>query len=334
MSPKPEKKNDFICTQDWSKSDLDRLLELAGDMKSDAKKYQNALEGKSTCMFFYNPSTRTRNSTQVAAYQLGMHPTFNSIKDSWIGYQSESIKDTAIVLARYYDSIGIRIFPNMVDWKYKEGNRILREFAKWSEVPIINFEDDQYHPLQALTDVFSIKEKLKKAAGKKIVISWAYHPKPLPLSVPNSTLLIASRYGMDITLAHPENFELDDDIVSLAKGNIKESGGTLSISNDIKEAYNDADVIYVKSWGSIKQYGNAKEEKKLRMPYRDTWRIKEEYLDYANSNSIFMHCLPIRRNIVADDAVVDGKHSIVYDQAENRLYTIKALLYDLLKNSN
>ncbi len=107
MSPKPKKKNDFICTQDWSKSALDRLLELAGDMKSDAKKYHNTLEGKSICMFFYNPSTRTRNSTQVAAYQLGMHPTFNSIKDSWIGYQSESIKDTAIVLARYYDSIGI-----------------------------------------------------------------------------------------------------------------------------------------------------------------------------------------------------------------------------------
>lgn len=334
MPPKPKKKQDFICTQEWSKSRLDNLLELAGDMKSNLKKYHNVLEGKSTCMFFYNPSTRTRNSTEVAAYQLGMNATFNSIKDSWLGYQSESIKDTAIVLARYYDSIGIRIFPNMVDWKYKEGNQILREFAKWSDVPIINFEDDQFHPLQAITDIFTIKEKLKEAAGKKIVISWAYHPKALPLSVPNSTLLIASRFGMDITLAHPKNYELDEEIISLAKGNIKESGGTLSISNDIKEGYNDADVVYVKSWGSIKQYGNAKEEKKLRIPYRDEWRIKEEYFDYTNSNSIFMHCLPIRRNIVADDAVVDGKHSIVYDQAENRLYTAKALLYNLLHDSN
>jgi N-acetylornithine carbamoyltransferase len=331
MSSNKNKEKNFISTQDWEKRNLDELLDLAKSMKKDPSKYKQTLDGKSLCMFFYNPSTRTRNSTQVAAYQLGMQPTFNSIKDSWIGYKSESIKDTAIVLARYYDSIGVRIFPNSVDWVYKEGNKILREFAQWAEVPIINFEDDQFHPLQALTDIFTIEEKLNAAKGKKIVISWAYHPKPLPVSVPNSMLLLASRYGMDITLAHPKNYELDNDIINLANKNVKESGGSFSISNEIKESYTDADVIYVKSWGSIKKYGNPKEEKTLRLPYRDEWRIKAEYLDYANSDSIFMHCLPIRRNIVADDAVIDGKHSVVYDEAENRLYTIKALLYYLLK---
>jgi len=332
MVSKRREKKDFISTQDWEKSELDELLELVKDIKGNPEKYRNTLAGKSLCMFFYNPSTRTRNSTQVAAYQLGMQSIFNSIKDSWIGYKSESVKDTAEVLARYYDAIGIRLFPNSVDWIYKEGNKTLREFAKWADVPIINFEDDQFHPLQALTDIFTIQGKKKNTKGKKVVISWAYHPNPLPLSVPNSTLLITTRYGMDVTLTHPKGFELDDEIIEMAKSNVKESGGSITISNDIKESYNDADVIYIKSWGSRKHYGNAKEEKPLRIPHRDTWRIKEEYLDYTKSDSIFMHCLPIRRNIVADDAVVDGKHSIIYDQAENRLYTVKALLYYLLKN--
>ncbi|TFG27946.1 MAG: N-acetylornithine carbamoyltransferase [Promethearchaeota archaeon] len=334
MNMTPKNKMDFISTQDWNITDLDKLLDLTRDIKLKPENYNNSLKGKSLCMFFYNPSTRTRNSTEVAAYQLGMHPTFNSIKDSWLGYQSESVKDTAKVLARYYDAIGIRLFPVSVDWIYKEGNRILREFATHSDVPIINFEDDQFHPLQALTDIFTIKEKKGNPKGKKIVISWAYHPKPLPLSVPNSILLTTSRYGMDVTLVHPDEYDLDDEIIYRAKTNAKESGGSLTISNNIKEGYSDADVVYVKSWGAIKYYGNAKDEKQLRLPYRESWRIKEEYLDYTNSTSIFMHCLPIRRNIVADDAVVDGKHSIIYDQAENRLYTIKALLYYLLKQKS
>jgi len=281
MTLKQVEKKDFISTQDWEKKELDELLNLTADVKLHPKKYRNALDGKSICMFFYNPSTRTRNSTQVAAYQLGMQSTFNSIKDSWIGYQSESVKDTAMVLARYYDAIGIRLFPNSVDWIYKGGNRILREFAKWSHVPIINFEDDQFHPLQALTDIFTIREKKKETKGKKVVISWAYHPNPLPLSVPNSILLITTRYGMKVTLAHPENYELDDEIIEIAKRNAKDSGGSITISNDIKEAYNDADVIYVKSWGSIKHYGNAKDEKPLRIPYRDEWKIQEKHLDYT-----------------------------------------------------
>ncbi len=330
MTSKPKKKKDFISTQDWSRKDLDKLLQITKDIKAHPEKYRNTLKGKSLCMFFYNPSTRTRNSTEVAAYQLGIHPTFNSIKDAWIGYQSESVKDTAKVLSRYYDAIGIRLFPVSVNWIYKEGNRILREFAEYSDAPIINFEDDQFHPLQALTDIFSIKEKLGEPRGKKIVISWAYHSKPLPVSVPNSILLISSRFGMDVTLAHPKEYHLDENIINIAKKNANESGGSLTISNDIKESYSNADVVYVKSWGALGSYGNAKEEKQLRIPYRDIWRIKSEYLDFTDQKSIFMHCLPIRRNIVADDAVIDGKHSIVYDQAENRLYTVKALLYNLL----
>ncbi len=322
---------DFISTQDWEKSELDELLELAEDMKNHRDKYRNTVDGKSLLMLFYNPSTRTRNSTQVAAYQLGINPTFNSINNSWIGYKSESVKDTSVVLSRYYDAIGIRIFPNAVNWEYKRAHQILKEFAMWSDVPIINFEDDQYHPLQALTDIFTIREKKQKTERKKIVISWAYHPKPLPFSVPNSILLMTTRYGMDVTLAHPKDYELDDEILNIAKENVKHSGGAFRISNDIEDAYSDTDVVYIKSWGAKKFYGDARREKKLRLPYRDSWRIKSEYLSYTKSDSIFMHCLPIRRNVVADDDAVDGPHSVVYDQAENRLYTVKALLYALLR---
>ncbi len=333
MLLKSNPKKDFISTQEWPEEELQNLINLTEDVKKNPKKYNNSLMGKALCMFFYNPSTRTRNSTEVAAYQLGMHPTFNSIKDSWIGYNSESIKDTAHVLARYYDAIGIRIFPVSVNWIYKEGNRILREFASHARIPIINFEDDLYHPLQALTDIYTIKEKFHTPKNKKIVISWAYHPKPLPLSVPNSILLISTRFGMDVTLTHPKHFELDEEIINMARHNAEESGGSLTISNNIEESYEGADVVYIKSWGSCEFYGDPREEKKLRLPYKESWRIKEKYLEYTQTNSIVMHCLPIRRNIVADDEVIDGPHSIVYDQAENRLYTIKALLYYLLKES-
>jgi N-acetylornithine carbamoyltransferase len=325
---------DFISTQDWDKQDLDSLLDLAEDMKKNPNKFTNTLNGKTLLMLFYNPSTRTRNSTQVASYQLGVHPTYNSIKDAWIGYKSESVKDTSVVLSRYYDAIGIRIFPNAVNWEYKRAHQILREFAKWAEAPIINFEDDQYHPLQALTDIFTIREKKQTTEHKKMVISWAYHPKPLPFSVPNSALLMSTRYGMDVTLTHPKEYALDEEIIETAKNNAKESNGSFTTSDNIQDAYSDADVVYVKSWGARKYYGDAKKEKELRMPYRDSWRIKSEYLDYARSDSIFMHCLPIRRNVVADDDAVDGSHSVVYDQAENRLYTVKALLYRLLKEGN
>jgi N-acetylornithine carbamoyltransferase len=321
---------DFITTQEWKKEELDDLLRLTGNMKKSPKKYRGALDGKALLMFFYNPSTRTRNSTQVAAYQLGMHPTFNSIKDSWIGYKSESIKDTSIVLSRYYDAIGIRAFPNSVNWEYQRANKILREFAKWSEAPIINFEDDMYHPLQALTDIYTIQEKKKEVKGKKMVISWCYHPKPLPFSVPNSTLLMSTRYGMDVNLVHPEEYDLDPQIIQKAKSNVSNSGGSLTISHDIKKSYNDADVVYIKSWGAKKHYGDAKQEKKLRLPYRNSWRIKSSFLEMTKPDSILMHCLPIRRNIVADNEVIDGPHSVIYDLAENRLYTVKALLYSLL----
>jgi len=153
-------KKDFITTQDWKREELDELLDITTEVKNNPQKYATSINSKSFCMLFYNPSTRTRNSCEVAVHQLGGHAVFNSLKDTWIGFQSESIKDTANVLARYFDAIGIRIFPNIVDWRYKEGNKIMRDYAKHANIPVVNFEDDMYHPCQALTDIYTIKEKL------------------------------------------------------------------------------------------------------------------------------------------------------------------------------
>ena len=325
-------KKDFITTQDWKREELDELLDITTEVKSNSQKYATSLNSKSFCMLFYNPSTRTRNSCEVAVHELGGHAVFNSLKDTWIGFQSESIKDTANVLARYFDAIGIRIFPNIVNWRYKEGNKIMQDYAKHANIPVINFEDDMYHPCQALTDIYTIKEKLGKVENKKVVISWAYHPKALPMSVTNSILLASTRYSMDVTLAHPKGFDLDKDIIKIAKNNVKEYGGSFEISNNNTESYKDADVIYLKSWGSLKEYGNMKVEKQMRIPYRESWRLKSEHMELTNKKSVFMHCLPVRRNLVVDDEVIDGPHSIVYDQAENRLHNMKALLFYLLAN--
>ncbi|HUY01050.1 MAG TPA: N-acetylornithine carbamoyltransferase [Candidatus Deferrimicrobium sp.] len=321
---------DLITTQDWALEELELILQKAQAYK-ETRKYSEELKGKTFVMFFFNPSTRTRNSCAVAMVELGGFPLFLEADRTWLGQKSESPKDTAKVISRYASGIGIRMFPNITKWKYGSSNQFIQEIAKWADVPVINLEDDMYHPCQALTDIFTVREKKKKFKGKKFVLSWAYHPKPLPVSVPNSTVLIMTRFGLDVTLLHPKGFELDQKIITIAKSNAKESGGSFEISNTLEDGYQDADIVYLKSWGSLKYYGNPQEEKKLRVPYREKWICDEAKMGLTNKDSIFMHCLPIRRNIVATDGVVDGPHSVVYDQAENRLHVQKAIFTKLLQ---
>lgn len=316
---------DLITTQEWSFEELESVLDLAKEMKNNPKKFSSKLQGKSLIMLFFNPSTRTRLSFEIGMTQLGGHSIYMDAEKAWIGKGSESIKDTASVMARYGNGISIRIFPNITDWQYGKSNEVVREFAKWSGVPVINMECDLFHPCQALADILTIKEKKGNLNGKKFVLSWVYHPRPLPVSVPNSALLIATRFGLDVTLLHPEGFELDEKIMQWARTNCKDNGGTLEVSHNMEEAYRDADIVYVKAWGSLKYYGRFEEEKKLRVNFRN-WICNEELMELTNKNSIFMHCLPIRRNIEATDGVVDGPHSVIYDEAENRLHVQKAIL--------
>ena len=330
MSFIPPKK-DFINTQDFPRLELDEILKLTTDVKKNPRTYLDSLKGYSLCMMFFNPSTRTRNSFEVGMHQLGGHAVFNDPNSCWLGQKSESVKDTAEVLSRYYSAIGIRMFPNIVNWKYAKCNEELRIFASHAKCSVINFEDDLYHPCQAMTDIFTIKEKLGKTEHKKITISWAYHPKPLPVSVPNSILLASTQFGMDVTLACPPNYELDPVIWKTAEQNSKAMGGTLTLEHDMDKAYDHADVVYVKEWGSLKAYGLPREEKEMRVPYRDKWVCNQAMMDRTAKKSIFMHCLPVRRNIVVTDEVIDGPHSVVYDEAENRMHVQKALMLHLLQ---
>ncbi len=316
---------DFITTQEWDYDELESVLDLASEIKKEPGKFSSELQGKSLIMLFFNPSTRTRLSFEIGMTQLGGHSVHMDAEKAWIGKGSESIKDTASVMAKYADGISIRIFPNITDWQYGKSNEVVREFAKWAEIPVINMECDMFHPCQALADILTIKEKKGNLSGKKFVLSWVYHPRPLPVSVPNSALLIATRFGLDVTLLHPKGFELDEQIMEWARSNCESNGGSLEVTQSMDEAYRDADVVYVKAWGSLKHYGKFEEEKKFRVDFRD-WICNEELMELTNKDSIFMHCLPIRRNVEATDGVVDGAHSVVYDEAENRLHVQKAVL--------
>ncbi|NMC04406.1 MAG: N-acetylornithine carbamoyltransferase [Candidatus Lokiarchaeota archaeon] len=324
--------NDLICDQEWSLETISKALELASDMKANPRKYHDALDRKSICLYFFNPSLRTRNSFEVGINQLGGHGVFVDSKTSWLGQESESVKDTACVLSRYFDLIAVRMFPNVVDWVPEKSNEMLREFARWSRVPVINLEDDMYHPCQSLADALTIKEVAGKFKGTKLTITWAYHPKPLPMAVPNSMLLLATRLGMDVTFSRPdENYDLPDAVMATAKANAKESGGNLSIATSMKEGCDGADFVYVKSWGSKNFYGNAQGEKKVRMKYRgedgSTWMLTPDKMAAAKITGKFMHCLPVRRNIEVADAVIDDEQrSIVYDEAENRMHVQKAIM--------
>lgn len=323
-------KKDFISTQEWTKDELQELINLSFKVKKNPEKYYDALKGHSLCLFFFNPSTRTRNSMEVGMAQLGGHAVFNDPKNTWLGQDSESVKDTSAVLSRFHSLIGIRMFPNVMGWVYQRCNNELREFARHSRCPVINLEDDLYHPCQEISDIFTITEKFGTPKNKKITISWVYHPKPLPMSVTNSILLISTRFGMDVTLAHPPHYELHDDIMKKAYANAKESGGSLTVENDFEKAFDNADVVYVKSWGSLKAYGQPREEKALRIPYRNKWICDKSHMELTSKKSVFMHCLPVRRNIEVTDEIIDGPHSIVYDQAENRLHAQKALMLKML----
>lgn len=323
---------DLISTQEWKKEDLEFLINKASELKKNKKSgtYGEILKNKTLIMIFYNPSTRTRASFEIAMTQLGGHAVFMSAGDMWLGKEAETVKDTAKVLSRYADALAIRMFPDISKGDYGTSNKTIREFAEWSDIPVINMEDDLFHPCQALTDMMTIKEKLGSLENKKIVISWAYHPKPLPISVPNSIVLISTHFGLDVTLCHPKGFELPADILKMAEKNSIDNGGSFNIVHTMEEGYKDAEIIYVKSWGALQFYNNLQEEKRLRQPYRGKWICGEEIMSTTDPNSIFMHCLPVLRNVVVEDAVIDGPQSVVYDQAENRLHLQKALLSEII----
>ena len=325
----------FLNTQDWSRPDLDALLAQAAAFKRD--KLGDQLRGKSIALVFFNPSMRTRTSFELGAFQLGGHAVvLQPGKDAWPiefdlgtvmdGEAEEHVAEVARVLGRYADLIGVRAFPRFVDWSIDREDRVLKAFARYSPVPVINMETIT-HPCQELAHVMALQEHFGTAdlRGRKFVLTWTYHPKPLNTAVANSALTIATRMGMDVTLLCPTpDYVLDERYMGWAEQNVTESGGSLAVSHDIDSAYAGADVVYAKSWGALPYFGNWGPEKPVRDEYRHF--IVDERKMALTNDGVFSHCLPLRRNVKATDAVMDSPRCIAIDEAENRLHVQKAIM--------
>ncbi len=333
-------KRDFLALEDWSDAEIDGLLRLAARVKRG--EISGGLERKVLAMVFMDPSLRTRTSFETAMYLHGGHAVvLEPGKGSWAletepgavmdGDRVEHIIEAARVLGRYADALGVRSFPRGSDWAVARRDAIVRDFARHCEKPVINLESARRHPCQALADAMTLREKLGETAGKRFVLTWAWHPKALPTAVPASAALAAARLGMEIVIARPEGYELDPEDTALIRKIAQQAGGEfVHIIDDPDDALVGADAVYVKSWGSVKLYGKPEEEAAQRAGLRD-WRLTPGRLRSTRGRKgIVMHCLPVRRNVEIDDAVLDGPNSVVVDQAENRLHAQRALLLELL----
>jgi N-acetylornithine carbamoyltransferase len=325
----------FLNTQDWSRAELDAVLADAARFKRE--KLGDSLKGKSMALVFFNPSMRTRTSFELGAFQLGGHAVILAPgKDAWPiefdlgtvmdGDTEEHIAEVAKVLSRYVDLIGVRAFPKFVDWSADREDKVLKGFAKYATVPVINMETIT-HPCQELAHALALQEHFGTSdlRGKKYVLTWTYHPKALNTAVANSALTIATRMGMDVTLLCPTpEYVLDERYMSWAEQNVAENGGSLQISHDIDSAYAGADVVYAKSWGALPYFGNWEPEKPIRDQYKHF--IVDERKMALTNHGVFSHCLPLRRNIKATDAVMDAPYCIAVNEAENRLHVQKAVM--------
>lgn len=335
-------KRDFLALEDWSPAEIEGLLQLAGRIKRG--EVTGGLEKKLIALVFMDPSLRTRASFEAAMFLHGGHAVvLEPGRGSWPfetetgvvmdGSSVEHIIEAARVLGRYADAVGIRSFPRGSDWTVARQDAVVKSFARHCEKPVINLESARRHPCQALADAMTLKEKLGEVRGKRFVLTWAWHPKALPTAVPVSAALAAARLGMEIVIARPEGYELDPEDTALVRKTAQEEGGEfLHINNDPDDALVGADAVYVKSWGSVKLYGKPDEEAEARAGLRD-WRLTSSRLrSTRGGKGIVLHCLPVRRNVEIDDAVLDGPNSVVVDQAENRLHVQRALLLELLGN--
>jgi N-acetylornithine carbamoyltransferase len=328
----------FLTTADFSREELDALIESALRFKR-GQDQSKPLAGKSVALVFFNPSLRTRASMQVGIFELGGNPVvLEPGGTSWTlehrdgavmdGDKTEHVAEFVRVLGRYGAAIGVRTFADLKNWEEERADPVLNAFAKYSEVPIINLESAMHHPCQALADMMTIREK-RGAGRKRVVLTWAWHPKPLPMAVPNSFALAAAQMGHELVIAHPPGYELDDDLLQTIQDQSATAGGTIEITSDITAAHKGAEVVYAKSWGARQFYGTPERDIAERAQYRETWIVDEQKMARTNS-AIFMHCLPVRRNVIVTDGVIDSGESAVIDEAENRLHVQKAIMANLI----
>jgi len=336
------KGRDFLTILDYTREEVLEILDFADELKAKFKKGQphKYLEDQTLFMLFYNQSLRTRNSFEAGMTQLGGHAHFldpskiytPALEGEEVAYSTERISDVARVLARMGHGIAIRMYGNPVGWENGKAHRVLKEFAHWSDVPVINMECDIYHPCQGMADIMTIREHFGGFKGVKFVMSWAYSPSvEKPLSVPQSAIIAAATVGCDVVLAHPEGLELEDDVLEATRERARKSGGSFEIVNDMEEAFRDADVVYPKAW-TAKQFippiapKPMLDETQALFDSNKHWICDDAKLGLAKPDVKYMHCLPCDRGFEVTNEVIDGPHSIAFDEAENRLHAQKSIM--------
>jgi ornithine carbamoyltransferase len=329
MSRKPPKLSnkvqgkDYIETKDWSVKEIDLALKTARDLKRMFRsgKPHRYLPDKTIFLFFFDKSTRTRNSFEAGATQLGAHAHFISSETSQVAH-GESPKDMGTILSSYGHAIAIRhdLVPG-------EGNSYMRKVAEASRVPVLNMQCDIDHPFQTLADLMTIREEFgKNLRGLKIAVSWAYAPSyAKPMSVPQGLITLMPRFGLDVVLAHPPEYKLMKSEMEYAMKAADESGTKFEVADNMDDAFRDADIVYPKSWGIESLFHNPQEALEVSKKYKH-WICDEQKMKLTKKNSIYMHCLPADRGYEVTDAVIDGPRSRVFPEAENRLHTAKAVM--------
>jgi len=316
------RRRDFITTQDFEKEEIDIMLDLARELKIKFAHDEPTpwLPYKTLFMLFFDASTRTRNSIEAGITQLGGHAHFLAPDTLQLSH-GETVADTAKVLSRYGHAIAIRAC------KHGEGNQYIQAIADAADVPVLNLQDDVYHPMQVLADLMTIEERFgKDIRDLKVGVSWAYADTHLkPLSVPQSQMLLFSKFGLDITLAYPEGFDLMPEVMSTAQDNAERYGSKITVSHSMEDAFEDADVIIAKNWGGFCAADSEQGVAEAMARHTD-WICDEEKMRLTRKRSIYMHALPADRGKEVTNGVIDGTHSVVYDEAANRLHTAKAVM--------
>ncbi len=313
---------DLICDLDFSKEEVETVLDMAWDLKRKRAvgEPHPYLRDRTLGMLFFFSSTRTRCSFEAGMAQLGGHAAFIDSKTTQVAH-GDTAKEIGDILGRYFDGIAIR----QCDWDY--GNQYINWVAEASRSPVLNMQCELFHPFQCLADLMTIQEKKgRDLRKKKIVVSWAYASSYLkPMSVPISLILQMPRFGMDVTLSYPPEFKLPDQYVEEAKTMARKSGSAFEIVHDMTEGFEDADVVYAKSWGPMLTTTDPAEGKRLQDSYKD-WITDAAKMSVAKPDAIYMHPLPADRDVEVTSEVMDGPNSVVFDQAENRLHAQKGVM--------
>jgi N-acetylornithine carbamoyltransferase len=331
---------EFYDLADISIEKANELLALASRLESNPE--PRSLEGKVLALLFMSPSLRTLASFQSAMVKLG-GGSFVISPDMSIhgietrpgivmdGVAAEHIREAIPVIASYADAIGIRAFAERRSLKDDLADREFNDMRQLCSVPLINMESAINHPCQSLADWKTMNDLGVPRQGGKFVLSWAYHPRALPLAVPAATLQMAAMRGMDVTVLRPDGFALPDSIMQKAHQSANDSGGSLRETNQRDEALEGAHIIYAKSWSSTEHYGDMIKDQESRTEL-DSWCVDNTWFDAANEACRFMHCLPVRRGVVVADEVLDGPRSVVIQEARNRLFAQMAVLHELILN--